>query len=39
MSIEAIAALMNYHDGANFRRACKRWFGRPPEQIRRSGRA
>ena len=39
LSIEAIAALMNYHDGANFRRACKRWFGRPPEQIRRSGRA
>jgi len=39
LSIEAIAALMNYHDGANFRRACKRWFGRPPEQIRISGRA
>lgn len=34
LSIEAIAALMNYHDSANFRRAFKRWFGRPPEQYR-----
>lgn len=34
LSIEAIAALMNYHDSANFRRAFKRWFGHPPEQYR-----
>lgn len=34
LSIEAIAALMNYHDSANFRRAFKRWFGQPPEQYR-----
>lgn len=34
LSIEAIAALMNYHDSANFRRAFKRWFGQPPEQFR-----
>jgi AraC-like DNA-binding protein len=34
LSIEAIAALMNYHDSANFRRAFKRWFGHSPEQYR-----
>jgi AraC-like DNA-binding protein len=34
LSIEAIAALMNYYDGANFRRAFKRWFGQSPEQYR-----
>jgi AraC-like DNA-binding protein len=34
LSIEDIAALMNYHDSANFRRAFKRWFGQPPEQYR-----
>ena len=36
MSVEAIAALMNYHDTASFRRAFKRWFGVPPEQYRQS---
>ena len=36
MSVEAIAALMNYHDTASFRRAFKRWFGVPPEQYRRN---
>ena len=35
LSIEAIAALLNYHDSANFRRAFKRWFQMPPEQYRR----
>ena len=34
LSIGAIAALMNYHDSANFRRAFKRWFGHSPEQYR-----
>ncbi|MET4024847.1 AraC-like DNA-binding protein [Marinobacter sp. MBR-99] len=34
LSIEAIAALMNYYDSANFRRAFKRWFGQPPERFR-----
>ncbi|MEQ8797996.1 MAG: AraC family transcriptional regulator [Salinisphaeraceae bacterium] len=34
LSVEAIAALLNYHDTANFRRAFKRWFGQPPEQYR-----
>lgn len=34
LPIEAIAALMNYHDSANFRRAFKRWFGQSPEQYR-----
>lgn len=35
LSIEDIAALLNYHDSANFRRAFKRWFGQPPEDYRR----
>ena len=39
LTIEAIAALMNYHDSANFRRAFKRWFGLPPEQFRQKIRA
>lgn len=39
LSIEAIAVLMNYHDGANFRRAFKRWFGQPPEKFRRNAKS
>lgn len=35
MSVDAIAALLNYHDSANFRRAFKRWFDMPPDQYRR----
>lgn len=34
MSVDAIAALLNYHDGANFRRAFKRWFQLTPDQYR-----
>jgi len=34
MSVEAIAALLNYHDSANFRRAFKRWFQVSPDQYR-----
>lgn len=34
MSVEAIAALLNYHDSANFRRAFKRWFQSSPDQYR-----
>lgn len=34
MSVEAIAALMNYHDTASFRRAFKRWYSVPPERYR-----
>ena len=36
LSIEAMAALLNYHDSANFRRAFKRWFNVTPAQYRRS---
>lgn len=36
LSIEAIAALLNYHDTASFRRAFKRWFGQPPNQHRQA---
>lgn len=39
LSIEAIAALMNYHDSANFRRAFKRWFDHSPEQFRQNARS
>lgn len=34
ISVEAIAALLNYHDSANFRRAFKRWFQLSPDQYR-----
>lgn len=34
MSVDAIAALLNYHDSANFRRAFKRWFQVSPDQYR-----
>lgn len=34
MSVDAIAALLNYHDSANFRRAFKRWFELSPNQYR-----
>jgi len=36
MSIESMAALLNYHDSANFRRAFKRWFSVTPDDYRRS---
>lgn len=34
LSVEAIAALLGYHDSANFRRAFKRWFNQSPTQFR-----
>lgn len=34
ISIDAIAALLNYHDNANFRRAFKRWFQITPNEYR-----
>lgn len=34
MSVDAIAALLNYHDSSNFRRAFKRWFKLTPDQYR-----
>lgn len=35
MSVDAIAALLNYHDSTNFRRAFKRWFSQTPDQYRK----
>ena len=35
MSVNTIAALLNYHDGSNFRRALKRWFKMSPDQYRK----
>jgi len=34
MSVDAISALLNYHDSANFRRAFKRWYNQTPDQYR-----
>lgn len=36
LSVEAIAALLGYHDTPNFRRAFRRWYGMPPGQYRQS---
>ena len=36
LSVEAIAALLGYHDSANFRRACRRWYGISPQELRHS---
>lgn len=35
LTVEAIAALLGYHDTANFRRAFKRWHGVAPNNFRR----
>ena len=35
MSVDAIAALLNYHDSTNFRRAFKRWFQKTPDEYRK----
>ncbi|MHA7924933.1 MAG: AraC family transcriptional regulator [Marinobacter sp.] len=36
LSIESVATLLGYHDGASFRRAFKRWYGITPDQYRRA---
>lgn len=33
LSVESIAALMNYHDSASFRRAFRRWFSCAPQDF------
>lgn len=35
LTVEAIGALLGYHDTANFRRAFRRWFDMPPNTFRR----
>lgn len=35
LSVDAIAAQLNYHDSSNFRRAFKRWFNVTPDQYRK----
>ncbi|RLU02863.1 MAG: AraC family transcriptional regulator [Ketobacter sp.] len=34
LTVDAIAALLDYHDSSNFRRAFKRWFGITPDGYR-----
>lgn len=36
LPVEAIAAHLNFHDSASFRRAFKRWFGMPPDTFRKT---
>ncbi len=36
LSVESIAVLMGYSDVSNFRNACRRWFGVPPQKYRNS---
>jgi AraC-like DNA-binding protein len=36
LTVEAVAALLGYHDTANFRRAFRRWFKVTPSAFRRS---
>lgn len=36
MSVDTIATLLNYYDGANFRRAFKRWYNQTPDQYRKA---
>jgi AraC-like DNA-binding protein len=36
LTVDAIAALLNYHDSSNFRRAFKGWFNVTPEAFRQS---
>jgi len=35
LPVETIAYLLNYHDGANFRRAFQRWYGTTPSEYRK----
>lgn len=35
LSVESVAALLGYHDTANFRRAFRRWYGASPQAFRR----
>ncbi len=36
LSVEAVAALLNYHDSSSFRRAFKRWTGATPNEFRQT---
>ena len=36
LSVDAVAALLDFHDSASFRRAFKRWFGTTPDAYRKA---
>ena len=36
LSVEAVAALLNYHDSSSFRRAFKRWMQKTPQEFRQT---
>lgn len=37
LSVESISQLLGYSDVSNFRQACRRWFGYPPDTYRNLG--
>jgi AraC-like DNA-binding protein len=39
IALQQVASLLGYSEQSSFNRACLRWFGRPPEQLRNESQA